>query len=106
VPEVALPHAALGAYGSFEAKGQPAWDISRDSKLVADYGDGLDGVVVLRCNCGKVIRLLDHRIKPDGTIEPSVWHDVPGCGWHVFARLEEWSPAALQLLEPGPPTKR
>jgi hypothetical protein len=87
---VVLPRAALGPYGTFEAQSQPAWDLSHDPELVAAHGQGRDSVLVLRCDCGKIIRMLGHEIAADGTVSPSVWHDVPGCGWHVFARLEGW----------------
>jgi hypothetical protein len=87
---VALPHASLGPYGTFEAAGQPAWGLSQAPELVEQYGNGRDSVLVLRCNCGKIIRLLDHNVAADGTVSPSLWHDVPGCGWHVMGRLEGW----------------
>lgn len=33
-----------------------------------------------------------HEVLPDGRIEPSVWHDVPECGFHEWCRLEDWTP--------------
>lgn len=88
--DVVLPRATLGAYGSFEEPGQPAWDLARDPDLVAQHGEGRSEVLVLRCNCGKIIRLLDHQVAQDGRITPSIWHDIPDCGWHVYGRLDGW----------------
>jgi hypothetical protein len=87
---VILPRATLGSYGSLEEQGHPGWDLSRDPALVEKHAKGRDVALVLRCNCGKVIRLLDHRIAADGTLSPSIWHDIPGCGWHVFGKLQGW----------------
>jgi hypothetical protein len=87
---VVLRPAALGAYGSFGERGAPAWELRRDPELVQQYGAGNDSVLLLRCDCGKVIRMLDHRVDAEGLVSPSIWHDVPGCGWHVMGRLEGW----------------
>ena len=97
-----LPRTTLGAYGSFEESCHPAWDLNRDPALVKLYGNGHAAVPVLRCNCGKIIRLLDHHIAADGSLTPSVWHDVPGCGWHVWARLEGWDQGEWQVGESNP----
>lgn len=91
VDRVKLKRAALGPYGTFERKGAPAWDLSRDPKFVAEHGNGQESVLVLRCDCGKIIRLLGHTVADDGTLSPSLWHDVPECGWHVMGRLEGWA---------------
>ena len=87
---VAFIHAKLGAFHSVGPKGSPAWDISCDPELVKNYGNGNPGVVLVRCNCGLVIRMLGQVIAADGTVTPSIWHDVPGCGFHVYGRFEGW----------------
>lgn len=33
-----------------------------------------------------------HKIAADGTLHPSYVCPVPGCGFHVWARLEWWTP--------------
>lgn len=44
----------------------------------------------IRCACGLCMGIGDHTVESDGTINPSVWHDVPECGWHVMAILDDW----------------
>lgn len=97
---VTLPHAALGPYGTFEQTGAPAWDLSTDPELVAQHGAARGEVLVLRCDCGKIIRLLGHRVAADGTVTPSLWHDVPECGWHVHGRLDGWTEGEWQARAP------
>jgi hypothetical protein len=87
---VVIPHAKLGAYHSAGDRDNPAWDINTDPVMVKNYGNGHSGVIVLRCNCGRVIRLLDHAVSADGKVSPSIWHDVPECGWHVWGQFKDW----------------
>ena len=83
-------HEDVGAYHNVGPKEQPAWWISRDPDLVKAYGNGNDGVVLVRCNCGLTIRMLGQVIEADGTVTPSIWHDVPECGWHIFGEFDDW----------------
>jgi hypothetical protein len=34
---------------------------------------------------------LDHRIEANGDVNPSLWHDDPGCGWHVYGTFVGWN---------------
>lgn len=44
----------------------------------------------IRCGgCGQCINL-DHTIAPNGDVNPSVHHDDPRCGWHVWVTLVGW----------------
>jgi hypothetical protein len=85
-----IPADILGEYGSYGQTGNPAWELRRDPELVKRYGGDNDSVLLLRCDCGKVIRMLDHRVAEDGTVSPSIWHDIPECGWHVHGILQGW----------------
>ena len=87
---VNFKHEKLGEYHSIGPKGSPAWDISYDPTTVQKYGHGNPGVVLVRCNCGLVIRMLGQQISADGTVSPSIWHDVPECGWHIWGKFEGW----------------
>lgn len=55
------------------------------------WGADERGAVWVRCVCGEVMDL-DHEVAADGSVSPSLWHDDPGCGWHVSARLLDWRP--------------
>jgi hypothetical protein len=47
-------------------------------------------VVIVACpECSKMGALLDHHVKPNGEVWPSVVC-AHGCGWHVYVRLEGW----------------
>lgn len=49
--------------------------------------------VNLRCDRGHLAMLGDrHEVSPDGQVTPSVGCPSPGCGWHAWARLAEWTP--------------
>jgi hypothetical protein len=62
------------------AEPKPAWGIDKGS-----------GEVFIRCGgCGQCLNL-DHEILSDGTVRPSVHHDNPDCGWHVFVTLEGYT---------------
>lgn len=45
--------------------------------------------VWIRCRCGLPMSI-DHEIAADGAVTPSLWHDVPECGWHIHGKLEDW----------------
>ena len=44
---------------------------------------------MFRCTCGTWMRLVDGvwTVAPDGTVSPSVWHNVSDCGFHDFIKL-------------------
>lgn len=69
---------------------------------------------VIRCQCGAHIGLKLHHLHADGTVTASFFHATadqlqkdeqgyffthngkkyhtnPGCGWHVFLKLKDWS---------------
>lgn len=49
--------------------------------------------VLLTCGgCGVAVHLSGWTVADDGTVSPSVWHNEPQCGWHVFIRLLDWDP--------------
>lgn len=56
----------------------PAWWLARD------------GVVWMRCLCGNLIGIGQHRVDDNGDVNPSVSHDW-GCGWHHYITLEGWT---------------
>lgn len=49
-----------------------------------------DGANITCGGCGRGIALCNHTIAADGTVSPSVVCPHPGCGWHVFLRLDGW----------------
>ncbi len=50
-----------------------------------------DAHAIVMCGRGHALALVDnHRIQRGGMVRPSVACPLPGCGWHVFARLEGW----------------
>jgi hypothetical protein len=55
------------------------------------YGDGRPLRAVVTCPRGHTLGL-PHRIADDGTVRPSIVCPEKGCGWHVWGRLEGWSP--------------
>lgn len=55
------------------------------------WGRFAGGEAWVRCQCGQVL-YLDHDVAADGTVSPSLWHDEPGCGYHVMATLQGWQP--------------
>jgi hypothetical protein len=87
---VSFIHEDVGGYHNVGPTGQPAWWISHDPELVQAFGSGNGGVVLVRCNCGLTIRMLGQTIDADGIVTPSIWHDVPECGWHVYGRFQDW----------------
>ncbi len=53
-----------------------------------------DGSILITCGgCGIVTGLPGWDIAADGTVTPSIWHNEPQCGWHIWARLLDWAPA-------------
>lgn len=58
-----------------------------------------NGDPLIRCGeCGGMSGL-QHEIAADGTVSPSIWHDVKYkgkqfCNWHVFGKLEGWTGGA------------
>ncbi|NIR17179.1 MAG: hypothetical protein GWN86_25995, partial [Desulfobacterales bacterium] len=47
-------------------------------------------IVCLKCR--EIATLTDHKVSPDGLLEPSIVCPNEDCGWHVFGRLNEWDP--------------
>ena len=45
---------------------------------------------LIRCPEGHLAFLSGHRIRPDGTVNPSVVCPEEACSWHVWANLEGW----------------
>ena len=54
------------------------------------WGKEQSGIIFIRCKCGKCIDLGRHTISVDGVVSPSVWHDDPECGWHVWVKLKDY----------------
>jgi len=90
IERVSFAHEDVGAYHNTGPRGRPAWWISRDAAVVKAFGNGNNGVVLVRCNCGLTIRMLGQKIDTDGMVAPSIWHDVPECGYHVWGRFADW----------------
>ena len=70
-----------------------------------DHGtDNGHPTTYVKCDRGHIGNLAGHRILDDGTVQPSIGcnynGDADGCGWHVWARLADWSP----LVPPAPPS--
>lgn len=53
------------------------------------------GRVILVCQCGETM-MLNHEISEDGTVSPSIWHDVPECGWHIYGKLNDYDKQAVK----------
>lgn len=52
------------------------------------------GAVILSCENGH-LAMLQHDIDSEGNVDPSILcygtgKDPSGCGWHVFAKLEDF----------------
>ena len=58
---------------------RPSWGVAYiDKKTVPSF----------LCVCGMRGALIEHDVKKDGTVDPSVIHDV--CGFHDHIKLEHW----------------
>lgn len=57
-----------------------------------------DGKKVVKLGCPDChhVGTLDHEVRADGTVWPSVVCQVKGCGFHEYIKLEDFS---LELLE-------
>lgn len=55
------------------------------------WGKDKQGKLFIRCECGKCMGLDNHTVSDDGTVNPSLHHDEPDCGWHVWGKLLDWS---------------
>ena len=77
----------------------PAWRPWRDEEERTGYtreemnpeGEKLP-LVLLACPNGHLATVRSHTIAADGTVSPSLLCFMEECGWHVFGRLEDWSP--------------
>lgn len=49
----------------------------------------------LTCSGGHSVSLRGHSISEDGRVSPSVVCLAPGCSFHDFVRLNEWSAGSL-----------
>jgi hypothetical protein len=49
----------------------------------------------LTCSSGHGVSLRGHSIAADGMVSPSVVCLAPGCDFHDFVQLEEWSAGSL-----------
>jgi hypothetical protein len=56
------------------------------------WGRDTSGALFIRCACGICMGIDDHTVDAAGNVTPSLWHDEPGCGWHVWGQLEGWTP--------------
>jgi hypothetical protein len=45
---------------------------------------------VIKCQCGMVFGMGNHKVGKDGVVSPSWWHNENGCGWHVSITLKDW----------------
>jgi len=68
-----------------------AFQRKRNVEPMPAWGRTDAGDLWLRCRCGLPMGLDHHRVAADGTVSPSLHHDEPQCGWHVFGRLLDWS---------------
>ena len=56
------------------------------------WGRDQSGSLFIRCACGLCMGLDEHTISDNGEVTPSLFHDDPACGWHVWGTLEGWEP--------------
>lgn len=75
--DVAIPYDKVHGF-KFHVEPMPAWGRSTQGKLY------------IRCKCGVPMGLEDHTIEDNGTVNPSLHHDDPECGWHVWGTLVDW----------------
>jgi hypothetical protein len=52
------------------------------------------GRVLVRCPGCREELPLDHTVRDDGLIEPSL--DCPNCPYHAYAKLVGWTPAPVK----------
>lgn len=74
--------------GGKDIKPSPAWW----------WSEGLNDepVIWMRCACGRLMELDGHIVEPNGDVNPSIFHDAPECGWHVFGTLDGYHPPGNQ----------
>jgi hypothetical protein len=46
---------------------------------------------LIRCPNGHGSVMRSHKIQTDGNVEGSVLCPVPGCNWHVYVKLDEYT---------------
>jgi hypothetical protein len=63
-------------------------DSKRGTWMYATYEEG--NPPAIRCPNGHGSVMKNHVIEADGTSKGSVLCPVPGCGWHVYVKLEGW----------------
>lgn len=69
----------------------PRDDVRKDNtEPIPAWGKQTNGLVFIRCACGLCMDLDGHAVESNGDVNPSLWHDVPECGWHVMGRLLGW----------------
>jgi hypothetical protein len=59
------------------------------------WGREKSGELFIRCQCGLCMGLDLHTVEPNGDVSPSLHHDDPKCGWHVYATLADWDPVPM-----------
>ena len=55
------------------------------------WGRDKSGSLFVRCACGIPMGLDEHTVDGEGNVNPSLFHDEPQCGWHVFGKFEDWN---------------
>jgi hypothetical protein len=54
------------------------------------WGHDAAGMLFIRCKCGRCMNMDEHTVDGEGNVNPSLFHDEPCCGWHVWGKLDEW----------------
>jgi hypothetical protein len=72
-------------------------NVDADSVCPA-WGIDSGGTVFIRCACGMCMDL-QHTIEPNGDVNPSIFHDRDGCGWHVMGTLVGWDGGKAETKE-------
>ncbi len=70
-----------------------------------DYGDrkATRLTALAACGNGHIASLSQHKIAPDGTVDPSLECPTTDCGWHERVRLLDWPPPRAVVPEQAGP---
>lgn len=96
---IVVPRSRVDLIRAPVVKSSPAWeptgDLYRSGAYAECNSESLRTTFAhVRCAFGHVLRVsgMVHSVARDGTVSPSFVCSVPGCSWHVYVRLADWTP--------------